>query len=73
MWSGVHSLVCGACDEDARAVGFDEGPKAPRWQRDFKERGIAVVCNVLRDEAVAVLRDYAQKDGEIYNARRGEP
>jgi tRNA(Arg) A34 adenosine deaminase TadA len=26
-WSGVQQLVCGARDEDARAVGFDEGPK----------------------------------------------
>jgi hypothetical protein len=24
-------LVCGARDEDARAGGFDEGPKMPDW------------------------------------------
>ncbi|HEX5974432.1 MAG TPA: nucleoside deaminase, partial [Rubrobacteraceae bacterium] len=24
-WSGVRGLLCGARDEDARAVGFDEG------------------------------------------------
>jgi len=25
--SGVQQPVCGARDEDARAIGFDEGPK----------------------------------------------
>jgi tRNA(Arg) A34 adenosine deaminase TadA len=70
LWSGIHSLACGARDEDARAIGFDEGPKAPRWERDFEERGIAVTRDVLRDEAAVVLRDYAE-GGEIYNARRG--
>ncbi|MDP9426166.1 MAG: nucleoside deaminase [Actinomycetota bacterium] len=73
LWSGARSLVCGARDEDARAVGFDEGPKAPRWERDFEERGIAVARDVLRDEAAAVLRHYAEGGGEIYNAHRSEP
>ena len=71
LWSGVRSLVCGARDEDARAVGFDEGPKAPGWEHDFEERGITVVRDVLRDEATAVLRRYAEEGGDIYNARRG--
>lgn len=71
LWSGVRSLVCGARDEDARAVGFDEGPKAPRWESEFEERGISVVRNVLREQATAVLKDYAGSGGKIYNARRG--
>lgn len=71
LWSGIRSLVCGARDEDARSVGFDEGPKAPDWERDFEERGISVVRDVLRDEAAAVLRGYAGGGGEIYNPRRG--
>ena len=73
IWSGVRSLVCGARDEDARAVGFDEGPKAPRWEHEFEERGISIVRDVLREQAVAVLEDYAENSGEIYNSRRGEP
>ena len=28
-WSGVRGLLCGARDEDARAVGFDEGQSCP--------------------------------------------
>ena len=71
IWSGVRSLACGARDEDARAMGFDEGPKTPRWDHDFEGRGIAVTRDVLREEAAVVLRRYVETGGEIYNARRG--
>ncbi|QIN77890.1 nucleoside deaminase [Rubrobacter marinus] len=73
LWSGVRSLASGARDEDARAVGFDEGPKAHRWELPFEERGITVARDVLREEAAGVLRRYAEGGGEIYNARRGAP
>jgi tRNA(Arg) A34 adenosine deaminase TadA len=71
-WSGVRHLVCGARDEDARAVGFDEGAKMAEWVGSLEDRGISVEPGVLRDEAVAVLREYAALGGEIYNSRRGE-
>jgi tRNA(Arg) A34 adenosine deaminase TadA len=67
-WSGVSRLVCGARDEDARAAGFDEGPKLPDWVGALAERGIEVVRDVLRAEAVAVFSDYAATGGAIYNA-----
>ena len=70
-WSGVRGLLCGARDEDAGAIGFDEGPKPPRWMDRLEERGIVVTRDVLREEAVAVLREYAERGGEIYNARGG--
>ncbi len=70
-WSGVRRLVCAARDADARAVGFDEGSKMQDWIPKLEERGIAVACDVLREEAVAVLREYAQTGGEIYNSRGG--
>jgi tRNA(Arg) A34 adenosine deaminase TadA len=69
-WSGVKLLVCGARDEDARDIGFDEGPKMPGWVSALNERGIAVQRDVLRPDAVAVLRDYAAAGGPIYNAGR---
>ena len=72
-WSGVRGLVCGARDEDARAVGFDEGAKMSAWIPALEERGIPVTRDVLRDEAAAVLREYAALGGEIYNSRRGDP
>jgi hypothetical protein len=65
-------LVCGARYEDARAVGFDEGPKMPDWIPALERRGISVVRDVSHDEAVAVLEEYAGSGGMIYNARRGE-
>ena len=67
-WSGVQRLVCGARDEDARAIGFDEGPKMIDWVTALNDRGIAVVRDVLRPDAVAVLKDYAATGGTIYNA-----
>jgi tRNA(Arg) A34 adenosine deaminase TadA len=71
-WSGVRRLVCGARDEDARAIGFDEGPKLPDWAEALEERGISVVKDACRDEAAAVLRHYAESGGLIYNAREGD-
>lgn len=70
VWAGVHTLVCGATDGDARAIGFDEGPKPPDWVTALHERGIAVHREVLRAEAAAVLQAYVAAGGPIYNARR---
>jgi tRNA(Arg) A34 adenosine deaminase TadA len=69
-WSGVSHLVCGARAEDAQAVGFDEGPKPDDWLAALEARGIEVVRDLLRAEAVAVLRDYARRGGIIYNPGR---
>ena len=71
-WSGVRRLVCGARDEDARDIGFDEGPKLPDWAEALEERGISVVKDACRDEAAAVLHHYAESGGAIYNAREGD-
>jgi tRNA(Arg) A34 adenosine deaminase TadA len=69
-WSGVSSLVCGARDEDARGIGFDEGPKPADWIGALESRGIVVMRDVLRREATNVLREYAEGGGTIYNASR---
>lgn len=69
-WSGVSGLICGARDEDARAVGFDEGPKVADWESALVERGIRVTRDVRRPEARAVLEAYATSGGTIYNGRR---
>jgi len=70
IWSGVSRLACGARDEDARAVGFDEGPEVCDWVGALTSRGIAVVRDVLREQAAGVLRAYAAAGGLIYNAGR---
>jgi tRNA(Arg) A34 adenosine deaminase TadA len=71
-WSGVRRLACGARDEDACAIGFDEGPKMSDWIPALERRGISVVRDVCRDEAATVLEEYAGRGGVIYNARQGE-
>ncbi len=68
-WSGVSSLVCGARDEDARSVGFTEGDKPLLWEGYLASRGIEVIRDIRRDEATAVLRNYAESGGFIYNGR----
>ena len=68
-WSGIRHLVCGARDEDARAIGFDEGPKMANWQEALESRGITVETDVCRLQAADVLQLYAKKSGDIYNGR----
>lgn len=70
-WSGVTRLACGARDEDARAIGFDEGPKLSNWDDALETRGIQVMRDILRSEAIAVLEHYRNEGGLIYNARGG--
>lgn len=65
-WSGVTRVVTAARDEDVRRIGFDEGAKPRNWQESLSGRGIEVVGNVKRDEAVAVLEMYKDSGGTIY-------
>ena len=70
-WSGIRSLVCGAAEEDAERVGFDEGDKPARWPEALAGRGISVLCGICREEAAEVLAGYAANGGRIYNGRTG--
>jgi tRNA(Arg) A34 adenosine deaminase TadA len=72
-WAGIRSLVCGARDEDARAIGFDEGPKLQDWVSALETRGIRVRRDVKRQQAVDVLQTYLASGGPIYNGRSGTP
>lgn len=69
-WSGVSSLIWGACREDAEAAGFDEGDKPDNWAETLEKRGIRTQGGVLREEAAAVLAQYAQREGAIYHPGR---
>jgi tRNA(Arg) A34 adenosine deaminase TadA len=69
-WSGVKQVVCSARDEDARAIGFDEGPKPENWIQALEDRGISVVKDVLREQAKEVLKEYLKTGGLIYNSRQ---
>jgi len=70
-WSGIRRVVCAARGEDACEIGFDEGAKPADWVGELRQRGIEVLRDVLREEAQAVLRQYARTGGLIYNARQG--
>jgi len=70
IWSGVRRLVCGARDEDAREIGFDEGPKPERWPAQLETRGITVMRDICRTQGRALLMDYRDSGGLIYNPHR---
>jgi len=65
-WSGITRLVCGARASDAEEIGFDEGAKPRDWVRALEQRGVEVLRDVRRKEAVAVLRAYADAGATIY-------
>lgn len=67
FWCGVRGVVCGARDQDARSIGFDEGPKPESWVDSLASRGIRVVQDVLREQAKAVLLEYHKRGGLIYS------
>jgi tRNA(Arg) A34 adenosine deaminase TadA len=67
-WSGVRRLVTGATRDDATATSFDEGPVFPESYRYLEARGIEIVRGVLREEAAAVLAEYRERGGPVYNA-----
>ena len=69
-WSGIRRLVCGARDGDARGIGFDEGPKMSSWAGALESRGIEVIQDICRDNAVALLKKYHDIGGDIYNSRQ---
>jgi tRNA(Arg) A34 adenosine deaminase TadA len=70
-WSGVTSLLWGARREDAEAAGFDEGDKPADWIQALERRGIRTRGEVLREEAAAVLANYASQNGAIYHPLKG--
>lgn len=71
LWSGVRKVVCAARASDATAIGFDEAPKPRNWVATLKCRGISVVRDIYRSEAIAVFQRYQQTGGRVYNARKG--
>ncbi len=72
LWSGIRSLViAGSGPELEQITGFDEGPVHPEWKAELAKRGIELIEDVLKDEAMAVYRQFADSHAFIYNARLG--
>ena len=77
LWSGVRTLVvAGDGPELEEITTFDEGPMREDWAPQFEARGIVVVQDVTRDEALTVFRDYREHvdagGAVVYNARAAE-
>lgn len=67
VWAGVDRLLIGARSEDVEALTeFDEGPLPQDWVGELEKRGIAVVRDLLREDARTVLRAYGESGGERY-------
>lgn len=72
LWSGVRSVVvAGNGPELEQITGFDEGPVHPDWRGEWEKRGLEVVEDVLREEALAVYREFAASNRFVYNSRQG--
>lgn len=69
-WAGISRLACAARDSDVRAIGFDEGDKPGHWPALLERRGIRVIRDLMRSEAIEILRDYAAGNGIIYGPTR---
>lgn len=66
-WSGISRVLIGARREDVESItGFDEGPLPADWQEGLERRGIAVVRDLLREEACEPLRRYRSVGGLVY-------
>jgi len=72
LWSGVRSVVvAGNGPELEQITGFDEGPVHPDWRGEWEKRGLEVVEDVLREEALAAYREFAASNRFVYNSRQG--
>ena len=59
LGSGVSSLVIAAREQDTRSLGLGTSSRPPDWVERMQGQGVAVTQDILRAEAVEVLRDYA--------------
>lgn len=67
FWAGIDALCIGARASDVMELSaFDEGPLPADWVGELERRGIAVVRDVLRDEAREVFHQYARMGGASY-------
>lgn len=73
LWSGVSRLACAATGDDARSIGFDEGPVFEASFHYLEDRGISITREICRSEAKAVLDCYSANKGLIYNAGNSGP
>jgi len=65
-------VIAGSGPELEQITGFDEGPVHPEWKAELAKRGIELIEDVLKEEAMAVYRQFAASQAFVYNARLGK-
>lgn len=70
-WAGLSRVVCAAKGEDARSIGFDEGPVFEQSYEYLKNLGIEITFECKRSAAVDVMRHYLALNLPIYNGCAG--
>ena len=73
VWSGVQALVFATTRIDVEKIGFDEGPRTPRWRQQLEGRGISVRGPLLQRQGRQVLALYQERAGVIYNGHPARP
>lgn len=72
LWAGVRTVViAGSGPELEEITGFDEGPIHPNWRQEWQARGVEVVEDILKDEAIKVFHEFAASGQLVYNGRLG--
>ena len=72
LWSGVRKVViAGGGPELEDITGFDEGPIHPDWRNELKLRGVDLVEDVLKEDAIQVFHEFAASNQLVYNGRLG--
>lgn len=66
LWSGLKRVVWGTPSEEARKIGFDEGPVFESSWEYLKNKGIDIKGGILKKKAVEILKHYSTH-GIIYN------
>jgi tRNA(Arg) A34 adenosine deaminase TadA len=66
LWSGVKRLGWAGSGDDARALGFDEGPVFPESYQYLQKAGITLIPKIQREAAQEVFRAYTRAGGIIY-------
>ena len=73
LWSGIRSLaIAGAGPALEQITGFDEGPMPVEWRTELAKRGIELIEDIRREEALTDFRAFTASQAIVYNARQGE-
>jgi tRNA(Arg) A34 adenosine deaminase TadA len=68
-WAMVSKIVSAALKEDAEAIGFLEGAGTAQLRTEMESRGVVFHSGLLRQEAVAILKEYAARGMPIYSPK----